>query len=354
MKYRLISAWKVWGGISLPSGTTTVKLFEKGEYQVTVTSDPRPFLFELERKAVLGKYIVKGLHTGKAEPNVLSSLNEELVKLKVPAPISPHQTYLLIEANDDVNISLSNRVYDDSDFIATLQEIDEEAIIQKHIDAIRAAKLSVALESIDDIRFEKVATGIYLKTPEGRIVYDFNLKGSIETFISRPIDSKMTNRIAERYDRIKGSGDLENVQRLYTQMLDRESDKLRAFLAGWNALEILIAKVFKEYEDHFFAPLASGKNPTSRERFLDRLKDVMKSKYRLTDKFLVITAALLPPEPDTKESDDYQIFQKVKSVRDDISHGKDVPEMSLPTKELSLLFKRCMRAYLEAKANSNA
>jgi hypothetical protein len=102
-------------------------------------------------------------------------------------------------------------------------------------------------------------------------------------------------------------------------MSDCETDRLKAFLSGWAALEIFIAKPFKICENAFLSPLASAGQPTSRKRFLDRIKEVMRDKYRLTDKFSAVAAVLFPNAPEQEIEDDFKQFSHLKKLRDSIS-----------------------------------
>ena len=106
-------------------------------------------------------------------------------------------------------------------------------------------------------------------------------------------------------------------------MADVGTDRLKAFLSGWTALEILIGKAFNTYEQVFLSPLKNAGQATLRDRFLDRIKVVMKDKYRLTDKFVVVAAVLFPAIPDIELEGDYETFCRLKKLRDSISHGDE-------------------------------
>ena len=108
--------------------------------------------------------------------------------------------------------------------------------------------------------------------------------------------------------------DLDSVERLFSQMTDRGADRLKIFLSGWTALEILIAKSFKAYESEFLLPFTNAEQPSLRERFLGRVKDVMKDKYRLADKFIAVTAVLFPSMSTEDVSKLYDEFEKLKKL----------------------------------------
>jgi hypothetical protein len=124
-------------------------------------------------------------------------------------------------------------------------------------------------------------------------------------------------------------------------------DRLKAFVSGWTALEILIEKSFKTYEQIFLSPLTNAEQPTLRERFLGRITDVMKDKYRLTDKFLAVAAVLFPAVADAEVQEDYKKFCRLKGLRDSIFHGDEFSERDLPVHELAELLRKYLVAYIE-------
>jgi len=129
-------------------------------------------------------------------------------------------------------------------------------------------------------------------------------------------------------------------------MSDYGTDRLKAFLSGWAALEILIAKAFRAYEHAFFSPLTNAGQPTLRERFLDRIKGVMEDKYRLNDKFLAVAAVLFSGAPDNEMQDDFKKFNHLKQLRDSIFHGKEFSEEDLPVHGLAALLRKYVLAYI--------
>ena len=109
-------------------------------------------------------------------------------------------------------------------------------------------------------------------------------------------------------------------------------------------MEILIAKSFKSYEQAFLSPFTKAEQPTLRERFLARIKGVMKDKYRLTDKFIAVTSVLFPGAADGDVQQDYEKFCKLKDLRDSIFHGEPFSEKELPVHELAALLRKYVLA----------
>lgn len=169
-------------------------------------------------------------------------------------------------------------------------------------------------------------------------------KATISTFLSE----EAPKRILARYVALNQATDLDSVERLYCQMAEYGSDPLKAFLSGWAALEILIAKSFKLSEQAFLSPLTKAEQPNLRERFLGRIRGVMKDKYRLADKFIAVTAVLFPVASDDEVQEDYERFCRLKDLRDSIFHGEPFSERDLPVHELAALLRRYVLARIAA------
>ena len=73
----------------------------------------------------------------------------------------------------------------------------------------------------------------------------------------------------------------------------------------------------------------------------------MKDKYRLTDKFIAITAVLFPNIEDAEAEKYYKEFCKLKDLRDSIFHGEPFSEKDLPVQELAALLRKYVLARLD-------
>jgi ribosomal 50S subunit-associated protein YjgA (DUF615 family) len=119
-------------------------------------------------------------------------------------------------------------------------------------------------------------------------------------------------------------------------------DDFRSFLFGWTALEIFINKVFSQYEKVLIDAVASEVTVHGASRYFERITQVMKDKYRLVDKFGVVSGVL------AGETSDGAVvhFKRIKKVRDDLLHGQDAAVTSLINTELRELVSRYLRAHL--------
>ena len=177
-------------------------------------------------------------------------------------------------------------------------------------------KSAVAFESDVPSRFAALSEGTYLMDEAGKIIYSINFAFSFDATMSTSLLADGLKRITARYTMLQQANDIESVLRLFSQMADFGTDRLKAFLSGWAALEILISKSFKTYEQDFLSPLANAGQPMLRERFLGRIKDVMKDKYRLADKFVAVAAVLFPTVADAELQKDCDNFNRLKKLRE--------------------------------------
>ncbi len=101
-------------------------------------------------------------------------------------------------------------------------------------------------------------------------------------------------------------------------------------------------KVFGTYETKLFPELMSDNRPTVHGQYLDQIRDVMKDKYRIFDKFTVLACQLSPEDADA----DVVRFKAAKDMRDKMSHGQDVIEAALPVECVQTLLRKYLRLHL--------
>jgi hypothetical protein len=258
------------------------------------------------------------------------------------------QAVLVVEAHGEIDATINAPILEHEGFVITFDAVDKQAVRQAHQPEIEAMKLAVAFESEVPSRFAALSEGTYLTDEAGRIVYSINFSASCEASVSTNLSAEGQVRISARYTMLQQANDVDSVQRLFSQMADYGTDRLKEFLSGWAALEILIAKSFKTYEQVFLSPLTNAGQPMLRERFLGRIKDVMKDKYKLTDKFIAVAAVLFPNVPEAEVLEDRTKFCHLKELRDSILHGDEFSEKDLPVHDLAILLRKYILAHIEA------
>ncbi len=351
MRYSYSAAWSVIGGITLPGDSEAVELCNSKTCRFVLTRDPDSLLANVERGAALGSLMLKGLfgpQTAAAFPIALEA-EIERIRAERKKRTGAH-TVLVIEANGEIDASISEPTRELEEFIVTFDAINKGDIRRAYQSEIDKLKLAISLESETPFRFSLLAEGAYLYNEAGKIVYSITFSMSAEGVVSSNLSAEGCERISARYDLLQKSKDFDSVQRLFSQMADSETERLKAFLSGWAALEIFIGKAFNIYEQVFLSPLKNAAQATLRDRFLNRVRDVMKDKYRLTDKFAVVAAVLFPTAPDIESEDDYKMFCRLKKLRDSISHSDEFVENNLPVHAIAKILRKYVVAYLAETA----
>lgn len=346
MRYTYIAAWTVVGGVSLPSDLPTVELFRSDQSCFVLTREPDVYLSTADRGFAIGSSMLHGFLGRTGEGNISDSLNTVIAKLRADRQkkVGNHAV-LVYEASGDIDATIPEISKEHDDFMVTFDAVDKDSIKKRHHADIRAMKLALSLEGDTAPKFTTLVGDVYLTTESSKVVYSITFSMSAEVSTSSGLSEEKVLRISSRYLGLRKDRDLEQVQRLYAQMTDSRSDQLKAFLSGWAALEILITKTFRDYENRFLSPLTEAGQLSLRERFLQRLKSVMKDKYRLSDKFLIVASMLFPDPADTSVEDDFEKFSKLKGLRDSIFHGEEFEEKGIPVVELKTLLRKYILAH---------
>ncbi len=125
-------------------------------------------------------------------------------------------------------------------------------------------------------------------------------------------------------------------------------EPFRVFVSGWAALEILIKKTFREYEERFFSTLTIPHQPDMAALFLDRIRKTMGDKHNLIDRFTLVSSVLLPSQTTADAAADLSTFKRIKQQRDEIAHGAAFDESKLPVSELNDLLMKYLAAHATA------
>ena len=198
------------------------------------------------------------------------------------------------------------------------------------------------MSTIPEYHAERETSGIYFIDEKDKPLYSFTMQGGRARVItSRPINDVEENEIAKIIGLSVNNQQLKTPFRLFTQSLEFTQDELRSFISAWTALEIFTNKVFSSYEEKFIGNIADDHGTHGVNQFLTRIKDVMKDKYRLSDKFALI-ASFLSDEIEK----DMELFKSMKNLRDDISHGKEFNEEALPVENARKLVAKYLKSHM--------
>jgi hypothetical protein len=119
------------------------------------------------------------------------------------------------------------------------------------------------------------------------------------------------------------------------------TDNLEAFLTAWAGLEVFVNKTFKETYERLIYSRLGGAAPLAATPFIVRLREVMKDKYNIRDKFVALASALDEADADG----DIELFKRLKSERDDL-HQMNFVLHALPTEQTQILLRKYLRLHL--------
>lgn len=341
MKYVYTAAWAVVGGITLREESPLIELASSESARFILTRDSDMFLAKVDEASAVGRLMLKGVVGQRRWTDFQKVLASEVEEIRMERRKKAGvRAILLFQAQGEIEASAKEPLCECDTFIITFDAIEKNRVRQLHQTDIEAMKVAVAFESDAPARFIYLTDGIYLLNDIGKPVYSFSFSETGEGFVSTSLSEEAATRISARYAALSLESDLDSVERLFSQMAEYGADRLKAFLLGWTALEILIAKSFKSYEQAFLSPFTNAEQPTLRERFLTRIKGVMKDKYRLTDKFIAVTAVLFPKIEDAEVDRNCADFRELKKLRDSIFHGEPFSEKDLPVHKMAALLRK--------------
>ena len=251
--------------------------------------------------------------------------------------------YAVIIIKGDAELDIKDSLHRETEqFRICFDAINKESIQSLHKDIIYSIVSSLAMTTEPEYHAVKITSGTYFLDENEKPLYSFTMEGRGGRYIaSKPIDSERENEINNIISLTSSNLQFKTPYRLFTQSLETTQDQLRSFIFGWTSLEILINKTFSTYEECFITNIADDHDSHGVTQFLTRIKDTMKDKYRLTDKFSLI-ASFLSEDAEA----DIESFKRMKSLRDDISHGKEFNEEALPVEEIRKMVAKYLKGHL--------
>ncbi|MGH8109975.1 MAG: hypothetical protein ACREO1_14805 [Arenimonas sp.] len=165
------------------------------------------------------------------------------------------------------------------------------------------------------------------------------LTGSAYATTSSPLPNDFAKEFQKAFESLSSVASFKTPARLLSASYTQKNDRLASFLSAWMGLEILVNKIFPEYEKIFSASIGAHSSVLSK-----RIREVMKDKYKITDKFSLISSHLSSQH----EEDDLTTFKKLKLIRDNLIHGEPVDQSQLPTEVVQLMLRKYLYLHLQA------
>jgi hypothetical protein len=192
--------------------------------------------------------------------------------------------YLVVEWHGEGDEPFSQQRAETSDFTVVLCDgwTKPPGIPDAQTRSLLAA---ISLLAPKLLAIKQADEGFIYYQSSGKPLYCYSPRTSGTAFTSLAVEVNTFTTAEAWFTRFLADDDVERVVRLLVASYEAEGDTLRAFLNSWNALEILVSKLFSRYEQGFLGHLVAADSPRARHQYVQRIRDVMKDKYRLTDMF---------------------------------------------------------------------
>ena len=348
MRFVFLSAHKVLG-IILKPGDPDVPLIETqdGKLSVFMTGSLDKHYQILDRQTALAVMLLSGRIKQPLPSDFSDQLSDHIEVVQKQRSESAGAGIVVVQIRGEIEAVVSDHRRDIADFILCFDAFDKKALSSQLQPTVASALAGLRIGADSDYEYEPIGSGSYLITEDGLIVHSFSAElGSLRAYVSSPLNDEQIERVKKSIELLNRSGELARVARLYAQSINRGTDNFRAFVSAWSALEILVGKIFPGYQRELASQLEKVSVAPGLKAYLTRVADVMSGKHTLTDKFSVI-AMFLDEAHDPAE---IETFKRLKKIRDQLSHGEDLPDESLPTMEVQKLFEKYFSNHMKRSA----
>jgi len=329
MKYIYTTVYWI-KGVTVDSDQTERKVVADANHglRALLTSQLDTHCLEVDRSIAVANLLLNSMFGGGTNTGSLDErLTSEITKIR-EARVRDYGAgvYLVIEVQGEVDDFTAPHQQEYDDFVTCLDGVAKGSIRSAVADQITAIITAIVISVDNVLGIKKVTDAVVFFRDDGKPVYSYTITASGTGYVSKQLLPEAIKPIQAVFDKLFSNQGLDRVSRLLVSSLQSSDDPLRSFLSAWTALEIFVNKTFNHYETMFFQQLAAGNHPGVRGQYLERIRSVMKDKYRLADKFMMISYQLCPDDAD----EDMQRFMNTKEQRDKLAHGQNVSEAVLP------------------------
>lgn len=347
MKYRFLSVHKLIGVTRLTERDEEAIIIEYPtlKARVLLTSNINEHLFELDRASVIALMMLKGLIGQGGEGPFEERLTYELSEFRHRREKEIGEgVFVVFEAEGETDSWNPKTQRELDDFVIAFEAVPKSQIRQKYETTIGGVLASFVLGWDSVCGINKVAEGVYFINEGGKPTYSFGFEVSTPAVIvSKKIQPDAIDHVKQVAKNMGSQQELMDPAQLLVKSLDKQSDTLLAFLSIWTGLEIFVNKIFKTYETRMFPRSVSPSATEIPPKVINRIREVMRDKWSIDDKFSVVASFLLPGD---SHSDSDQ-FKRIKRIRDQLVHGKNVPLKSLPIEDTQNLLRKYLKLYTE-------
>ncbi len=318
--------------------------------EVYFTKNVDEYCHAIDTGLACGNLMLNGVFGGNRIDSFPRELKEEINRIRESrASRLSSGALLAVSITGDEDLTFNERLHRELENIRICWDaVDIDEIKERHQSFIDTIVASVSAASKPEYGAKRISSGVYFRDENGKPLYSFTAKvGSVTIIASTPITSEIV-KLSHRHSQMaQNPGELKRVFQLYVQSLDLSHDKFRSYLFSWAALEIFINKIFnKYYEDEILSGISNGSSARGINSFVSRIRTVMKGKFNLQDKFILISSFL-----GKNQEEEIALFKRCKDLRDDISHGTEIEDTSLPVEKLRILLAGYVFSHLQREQN---
>lgn len=345
--YRLIAAFTVRG--LHPDGGGEVTLVDRPPLRATLVGNPDSYLEHPDASNALANLMLRGLFGGETpegtpEERIAAFVTEARLERQKRHGSTP---YLVITVDGQKDVPGPKAQREEESFVVWIDGGDRQGVLQAHEAAITSTVNSLILYDETIAGITKVAESVIYFRLDGKPIYARTVSmGGASAYVSRTPPPDATAEIQSLFDSVSSSEGLSTVLNLLRRSFELESeDRFQAFLAAWLALEVFVGKTFGRYEGLMLPDSSLNSTSKAARRYWGRIKEVMKDKYRFSDRFAAIAFQLDPDRAD----DDLASASQVKDLRDGIVHrGDRVEPRDLPLEATRRLARKYVLLHLAA------
>jgi hypothetical protein len=347
MDLRYVSIHSVVGLIGLPNDADVV-LLPAADGRALLSVDRKRYYLHLRRCQSFHYMIMQGL-TGGGKGEISADARARFDAIFSTTVIrgshSDDRPLLVIEVSGTIPNPALEGVIDFGDFSFKANAFPEAKVLlarrAKELLEAAVAGLSLVVRGTPTIATVGDVT-LAMEPETARLLYSLDVTGSVTMTEATSVSKETIDQAVAYTKGLSKDIALESVVRLLSQSL-QATDNLQAFLTAWAGLEVFVSKTFKDtYEMRIYSSLTGAAAPSAAP-FMKRLRKVMKDKYNILDKFIVVASFLNAIDAD----EDIKSFQALKKQRDSV-HNMRVAPSSLNTDSARRLLRKYIALYLTA------
>jgi hypothetical protein len=317
---------------------------EEGGARAFLTVNRDAYYLHLRRMQAIGR-IISNRFSGRRDPglSVEEEFNKILSATQVTDSLYAGSPLLIVEVRDTIEVVELREINSFGLVGYGLKLFDDSRLVQSAKRSLEAAIAGLCLglpsgnsQEIKEIKpFGSVS---YLVEPlTGQTVYSLSSNPiTAEVRVSSSVTPEML-ALAAKYAR-----SLRDEERLQTVIRLLSQSTLATDNHAWAGLEVFMQVTFKDVYEPLAFKTVRDASPPARAPFITRLREVMKDKYNIRDKFVVIASELDIADANS----DIQLFICAKDKRDAI-HKMSVAPEALPIHEARHLLRKYLQTHLD-------